>query len=149
MAKKARPSSSNNTNVGMMLVTTYFMLWLVNSLVIYFANVFFPQSVVLGTYSIKPLWALLNGMGLLALIGTLAVPVIHVWEQKRSRMLSRKEWFVEYFLLNFVALWVIARLADQLGLGISSWRIVAILALVLGMVQSMAIEQVKKMRLKI
>ena len=42
---------------------------------------------------------------------------------------------IGYLVINFVGLWSVARGADVLGLGISSWMIVLVIAVVLDFIQ--------------
>lgn len=61
-------------------------------------------------------------------------------------MFSSAEWMASYFVLNFVGVWVVARFANQLGFGISSWVVALVLAVVLDVVQGAAMMQVEKLR---
>lgn len=128
----------------MILVKTFFVLLLVNILVVYLANTWFPQYVVLGTQSISLWWALIHSMSVLALINTFAIPFIRAIENKKGRMLTSKEWMVKYFIINFVGVWVVARFSDQFGFGISSWMVAVVLAVVLDLVQGMSMMQLEK-----
>lgn len=130
----------------MILVITYFILFAVNSLVIYLANLWFPQNVVLGTQSLSPTWALFLSMGVLSLINTFAIPFMNQYEKSRKQPLTPKDWMLAYFAINFVGLWLVTRAAEQLGLGITSWVIAAILAGVLDLAQGAAMMQLEKLR---
>ncbi len=133
-------------NPEMMLVVTYFVLFAVNSLVILLANSLMPQHVVLGTGNISKGWVLIHAVGSLALINTFAIPVVREFEKMRSKMLTNKEWMMAYFIINFVGVWLVARFANQLGLGISSWVVALALAVVLDFAQGMAMMQMEKLR---
>jgi hypothetical protein len=132
-------------HAGLMLVTTYGVLFVVNSIVLYLANLFFPQQIVLGTMSMNPIWSIAHSMGVLALIGMLALPFFHLAEQKMGRMLSTIEWMIGYYLLNVVAVWILARFSDQFGMGISGWYVAVALAIVFTLVQGLAMMQIQKM----
>ncbi len=144
MAQK--PASSLMQNTGLLLVLTYFVLLLINGVVLYLANSFFPTQIVLGTLNMSPLWAILHSMGVLSLLGTFAIPFAREIEQRRGRMLSSIEWMVGYFALNFVGLWLLARYNDGFALGLSAWYIAAALALVLDVIQGIAMMQLEKFR---
>jgi len=135
-------------NPGLVLVVTYFILFVLNGLVVLLANSLFPQQVVLGTQYITKGWAIIHSMGTLALLGTFAIPFIREYERFRGKMFSPTEWMVAYFVLNFVGVWLITRLAEQLGFGISSWVVALVLAAVLDVVQGMAMMLVEKLRTK-
>lgn len=132
----------------MILVITYFILFAVNSLVIYLANLWFPQNVVLGTQSLSPTWALFLSMGVLSLINTFAIPFMNQYEKSRKQPLTPKDWMAAYFVLNFIGLWLVTRAAEQLGLGITSWVIAAILAVILDVSQGIAMMRLEKLRLR-
>ncbi|MBI2009825.1 MAG: hypothetical protein HYS86_01470 [Candidatus Chisholmbacteria bacterium] len=139
--------SSSNSN-GLTLVTTYFVLFAVNLLVLYFAHLWFPQAVVLGTEYLTLGWSLLHSMGTLALIGTFSIPFLHRYEESRGRPLTSKDWLLAYLIINFVGLWLISRFSEQFGLGVTSWVVVAVLALTLDIVQGAAMMQLEKSRPK-
>lgn len=132
----------------MILVITYSILFAVNSLVIYLANLWFPQNVVLGTQSLSPTWALFLSMGVLSLINTFAIPFMNQYEKSRKQPLTPKDWMAAYFVLNFTGLWLVTRAAEQLGLGITSWVIAAILAVIIDVFQGIAMMRLEKLRLR-
>ena len=138
----AKPTVSKNP--GMTLVVTYGVLLAVNAVILYLANMFFPKQVVLGTHSLSLVWAILLSMGTLALIDTFAIPFAHMIENRRGRMLSSKEWMVKYFFLNFFGLWVISHFSQQFGLGIAIWYVSAVLAVILDVVQGVAMMTLQK-----
>ncbi len=146
MAKKENQSVSSNP--GMVLVATYIVLFAVSALVIYLANMFFPQQVVLGTASMSSAWAILHSMGTLALINAFAIPFNREFEKLKGRMLTPKEWMIKYFVLNFVGIWVITRFSDQFGLGVSAWYVIVALAVVLDMIQGVVMMQIEKFRVE-
>ena len=133
---------------GIVLVVTYFILFAVNSAVLYLASFWFPQYFVLGTMSITKPWAIAHSMGILAIINTFATPFINYYETSRSKMFAPKDWMIIYFAVNFVGVWLVTRFADNLGFGITSWLVVAILALALDVVQGAAMMQLEKLRTK-
>lgn len=133
-------------NDGLVLVLSYFALFVVNSAVVSLANLFFPQVVVLGTQSLSPLWALGLSMGVLALINTFVLPLVRIFENKRKRMLNTNEWMLLYFVLNFAGVWLITRGAKELGLGITSWAVALVLAVVLDLAQGVIMMELEKMK---
>ena len=131
----------------MILVVTYFILLLVNSFVLALANSWFPQHVVLGTQALTPFSALALSMGALSLINTFAIPFVNQYEKTRKKPLTSKHWMLAYFGLNFTGLWLITRAAEQLGLGITSWVVAVILAVILDLIQGAAMMKLEKLRL--
>lgn len=151
MAKKSAQSVSVNSattsaNPGLMMVTSYFVLFAVNALVIYLANMYFPQYVVLGTFNINLGWSIFHSMGTLALVNVFVIPFIREIERWKGRMLTSMEWMIKYFMVNFIGVWVITRFSEQFGLGVSSWFVVFILAIVLDLVQGVAMMQIGKVQ---
>lgn len=123
---------------SLMVIYSFFTLFLVNVLVVYLANFFFPAYVVLGTGTISYWWAVCHSMGKLALIGVAAMLLVTYYEWYRGKNFSPKEWMATYLVVNFVGLWAIARFATNLGLGLSSWVVALFLAAILDWVQGLA-----------
>ena len=136
-------------NIRMMLVITYFVLFLVNSLVIYLANSFFPQQVVLGTQAFNTTWSIIHSMAVVALVNTFAIPFVRLWEKRRGKMLSSTEWMMAYFVVNLAGIWGVARFSEQFGLGIRSWMVAVVLALTLDFIQGIVMMQLEKIRSKV
>ena len=137
MANQSYPVPKSNPNGHMSIM--FFLVWIVNMLVILLANALFPNNIVLGTMSLTPTVALVLSSGVLAWAITLAMPIFTEIEIRKQMVLTPQHWLIGYLLLNFIFLWVVARFADALGLGISSWFVVLILAAVLDFVQGMTI----------
>lgn len=138
MAKTVSP------NTGILTVYTFFTLLLVNSIVLYIAQIIRPSNIVIGTHALGYFWGIGMSMGKLALIGTLAMPIIHEIENRRGRMFSDMEWIASYFVINFVSLWIITRFSEQFGLGVTSWYVVVILAAIMDVVQGVAMMSLQK-----
>lgn len=123
---------------GLMMFYTFLTLMVVNVLVVMLANALFPAQVVLGTFSITAPWALYHSMLLLTVISVFVMPFVTLYEWKKSVVFTPMQWMSTYFVVNTLALWVITRFADNLGLGVSSWVVVVLLAAALDWVQGMA-----------
>ena len=137
-----------NPNTGMLIPITYLVLFLVSGEVLYLANMFFPELIVLGTAHLNATWGIVLSMGALSLINLLALPFIRRYENMRDKMFTVTDWMTTYFFLNFIGVWLISRAAEQFGLGISSWIVVAALALVLDVAQGIALQLVEKFRVQ-
>lgn len=135
-------------NSGIMLVVTYFILFLVNAVIIYLANFFFPQILVLGTLTIPFYWAIIHSAGVLALFDTFAIPFAREYENVRGKMLTSIEWMAIYFIINFVGFWVIARFPEQFGMGIKSWMVAFAIAVILDFLQGIVMMQLENLRQK-
>ena len=141
MAKK---TIKDFRNPGMFVTITYLNLLLVNVLVLWIAARWFPQYIVLGTLSLTTVWALWLSMGKLALINILIMPFFGGWKHCHNKRLCFIKKPSSCFLINFAGLWAITRFSDVFGLGVTSWKVVACLALVLSLVQSLTKAQLKK-----
>lgn len=142
MAKKTVTSN----NPGLILVSTYAVLYGINMLILYLAHLLFPQFVVLGTMTMNIVWALLHSMGVLTLLNTFAIPFVRELEHNRGHMFTPREWMLLYFAINTAGIWLIARVSEQFGLGISAWYVAVVLGLVLDFIQGLAMMQVEKTR---
>ena len=132
----------------MVLSMTFLPLLVVNILVVFVANAFFPEVVVLGTRSISPTLGIFLSMAVLAMVNTLVVSVVRGYEQSRNRMFSSTEWMVVSFVVSFLGIWMIARVPEKLGLGVASWTVVLVLALAMDFLQGMVMMQTEKWRKK-
>lgn len=81
--------------------------------------------------------ALLLSSGVLAWVATLALPLFTEIEMRKQMVLTPQHWMLGYLIINVVSLWVLARFAEAIGLGISSWVYVLGMAAVLDFVQGM------------
>jgi hypothetical protein len=123
-----------------MMVCTFFILLVVNGLIIWLANMFFPKNIALGTWSITKFQAIIQSMEILALIDVFSIPFIKEYETKRNKKMSAKDWMIGYFLINTASIWLIARLAGYVGMGISSWLVAVILGLILDLIQGLVMK---------
>lgn len=127
------------------LTVAFVSMFIGNALIIYFANMVFPQHVVLGTNVFSPISALFYSMVVFTLITIGFIPVIEEVSRQMNQRLDNLSWMVMYFFINAGALWLVARFAEQLGLGISSFVVAVILALIFDTVQGFISYQVMRM----
>ena len=140
--------SSSPHQSSLILVWSYLALFIVNTVVVFLASVVFPLYVVLGTFNLTTSWSLIHSMTLLALANVFVIPFIREYEHRAGKMFTNNQWMALYFVLNFIAVWLIARFADQVGFGISSWLVAAVLAVVLNVVQAIVMMGLEKFRTK-
>lgn len=124
---------------GLTILYSFVVLLLANTLVLLLANLFFPTHVVLGTFSLSPIWSLYLATTQLTVVTTFMIPLVYYHEWKRSKQYSDKEWMLVYFLANVILVWILARFADKLGFGISSWFVALVLGFALDLVQGIGI----------
>jgi hypothetical protein len=129
---------------GLMMIYSFVALMLTNVVVVMLANYLFPQAVVLGTYSISYWWALHHSMFKLTVINVFVMPLVSYYEWKKNVTFTPKQWMITYFVVNTIALYGITRFAENLGLGVSSWVVVVLLAGALDIVQGMVMMSLGK-----
>lgn len=139
MAKKDLPVTSSRQ-----LALMYFVLLAINSFVIYVANMFFPENVVIGNMSLTSGWAIFLSMSMLSLIGILTVPLFEYVQEMRGSALEMPHWIGGYLVVNFVGIWLITRFAENFGLGISAWWVGLVLAAIMDFLQGVGMQLVYK-----
>jgi hypothetical protein len=113
-----------------------FGIWFVaQAIVLAGASYFFSNSVVLGTNTITPFYAMMYSMFVQTLIAIGAVPLLELLQDFQQKNLGTTAWMLFYFGVNTIGLWIISRFAEQLGLGLGSWIVAAVLGLVFAFVQ--------------
>jgi len=117
------------------LTLIYFCFYVLNVIVVYFANRFFPESVVLGHHFYAPWHALLQSMAVMTFIIVGAMPVVETLANFARIKLMMRDWIIVYALVDIFAVWFTARFAELLGFGISSWIIAVVLGLVIDFLQ--------------
>jgi len=93
----------------------FLLVWLVNTLIFFFANRFYPTSYVLGNAVMTPTMAAI----LVGFFLTLILKVAGSFKKKPKG--SKYMMFGYYFLANSVAIWVLARLSVVTGFGIPAF----------------------------
>lgn len=134
---------------GINFILTFVIMMIVNVVVLMLANLVAPNHVVLGTYSITPWWATYHSMFKLSVVTTLFMPLVTFYEWKNKTVFSPKQWLMTYFVVNLVMIWEIARFAENLGFGVSSFLVVVILAAVFNLAQGSAMMFSGKYMLKV
>lgn len=129
---------------SLMIIYSFLAFLLVNLVVIYLANTFFPLRVVLGTGTIPFLWALCHSVGKLTVVNTFVLLLVTYYEWKRGKAFTTQEWMGTFLLTNFAALYVISRFAANLGLGLSAWWVVLFLSAILDWLQGLAMMTLAK-----
>ena len=135
-----------NKYTGIMLVINFFIIFAVNSLVLYFANLLFPTQIVLGNQSVTYGWSFIHNMATLAILNIFLIPLIREYENKIGKMIESICWIKTYFIANFIGLWILGRFANELGMGLSSWTIALFLALALSIAQKITFILIRKLK---
>lgn len=134
-----------NNYTAMQALWAYVVVTVVSAVVIYVANMFMPEQVVLGTMSLSPWWALALSAGKLGLIATAASILLAEWDNRRRKMMTPMQQMLAYFVVNVAGLWFISRFAEVYGLGLGSWVVVVVLAAIVDFVQGFAVMSSMKM----
>ena len=92
------------------------ILWFVNSIIIYLGHVIYPSNIVLGNSFLSLTWAVAVAGFLLTVLCWASKTLTNML---KGKVKGRLAMFIYYWLVNSVAIWVIARLASFTGLGIS------------------------------
>ena len=130
---------------GLMMIYSFVALMLTNVIILMLVNALFPTKVVLGTYSISYWWAIWHSMFKLSVVSVFVMPLITFYEWKNKVVFTPKQWMMTYFVVNFLVIWEITRFAQNLGLGVSSWGVILLLAGVFDMAQGMVMMSIGKL----
>ena len=136
MAKQTRSVETVNHNAHMS--ATFFLLWLVNAVVLFAANLALPMQIVFGTMSISSTSAIVLSSGILAWLATVTLPLFTEIEIRKNMVLTPAHWLAGYLVINIAGVWLITRFADIIGLGVASWMYVVLLAILLDVAQGIA-----------
>lgn len=118
-------------------ILTFIAMMVTNTAVILGANALFPNQVVLGSLSVPFWWAVYHSMLELSVITLLVLFGVTICEWKTKTIFTPAQWMGLYLVVNVVALWGITRFAEQMGLGVSAWWVLLILAGVFDFLQGM------------
>lgn len=125
------------------MLVSFLGFWVANAVAFLVLSMILPGNVVLGNDKITaPMAAVLSGL-ILTIIQFLVQPALEksgFLESLRSssgdsrivglRIKNQNVWPAIYLVVNFIGIWVIKRLAQVTGLGISSFLFVLIAAIV-------------------
>lgn len=143
MQASARKNQPLNPTMSLTQLSVGFVgFFIANAIVFYLANRLFPTQLVLGTHLLTPFAALMYANFVFTLLLVGATPVIEAVAEQTQTKLKDMHWMGLYFVINTAALWFVARFAEQLGLGIASWLVAVLVAIVLDFVQGMVVKVV-------
>ena len=127
------------TTSGRELAIIFILVYILNAVVIYLAHLILPHQIVLGAKDIPLLWALKQSAIYTAILDMLAIPVMEYVQQLQGKVLTSNAWMIAYLIVNFAGLWALSRYSNLIGLGISAWWVVLILAAILDFLQGAVI----------
>jgi len=113
-----------------------FILFLpIHMLIVKYASQLFSEQIVLGNHFFPPAFALLYSMIAVTFMIVVATPFIEWIIEHLKLKLQDPHWIAIYLVINFFAIWSIARWAEMIGMGIASWMVAAGLAVAFTLVQ--------------
>lgn len=136
MARKKNTSGPVTATTAGQLSVMFVLTVAFAIITVFLANVFLPKQVVLGNNIFSPGAALIYSAITYGLLSVGAVPVVEWLSEKKETRLTENKWMLVWLVVNFFAFWIVARFAELLGMGISSWRVVAVLALIMDVLQA-------------
>jgi len=128
----------NNLTSFSDLGSFYLVFFFVNVIILLIAAILFPQQVVLGNHLFSPLQALFQAIGLLTLLVVAVIPILEWLANRWQYELKTRDWLIVFWLVNIAALWLIARLAELIGLGLASWKVSVVLGTIFNLLQGWA-----------
>lgn len=110
----------------------YTAVSLLNAVILFVGSILFPTNIVLGNYTLPPVLAALATGVLLTGVMALTESAIKYFKLKIKKEMQLA---MVYLVGNILGLWVLARLANYSGFGVSSYVVVIILGLLLNTMQ--------------
>lgn len=145
MAKNPEVTSTLPCWSGKQIGTMFVLFLAANFAVLYLANKWWPTNVVLGTHFFSPMVALLYTVLPLSIVSVGLVPVVEHIMDTTNWKANDYHWLVLSFVVNAAAIWGLTRFAEWVGMGVTSWMVVAVLAVVLTAAQGGIAKLVMKM----
>lgn len=126
------------------LGTALTLFLITNYLLAFFISQFFPKNLVFGTHLLHPFTALVYSMTVFTLLIGLLMFKIHWLKDKMKIELTALNCKIMHLIFNIAGLWLVARLASILGMGISSWKVAVVVGVIFYLMQSLIIKSLKK-----
>ncbi len=104
----------------------------VNAIVLYVGSMLFPTDLVLGNNILSPVLAALVTGTILSAVMALLEPIL---KSLKLKIKNEMHLALVYLVFNILGLWVLAKLANYSGFGVSSYMVVVVLGLVLNTLQ--------------
>lgn len=117
----------------------FIAFWALDSLLLYLATLVYPAAYTLGTFRLSTFWAAIVAGFIWTSLVWFSEPLVLIVKLK----VSDKMKMAFYLLANFVALWLVARIAPYSGFGVVSFVWAFVLALVANLTQYLIMKLVK------
>lgn len=113
----------------------FWLFWLVNSAIFYFAPYVFVGLVETGNVRLSSFMAsVISGFALTVMV-SIAMPA---FEKLKIKLNDEWQWALAYLFVNVLGVWLIARYADLTGVGVASAWVSVILGTALNLAQFLA-----------
>jgi len=119
----------------------FFTFWILNSLILFILSVIFPNNIVFGNDVLSGVFAAFWTGFILTFLSWLAKPILAKFNFKLSGVRNR---MLFYFALNVILIWILARIPNFTGFGITRFTWAIILGLILELVEAGSWEIMKK-----
>lgn len=129
------------------ILIKYLSFFVINTIVVLFASVLFMGNVVLGNATTMKLIAAIY-VGLVLTLGMYVAPSLAKKLDLKIKLAKDTTAAINFFVSNLILLWVVKRLADFTGLGISNIGYVIVLAAAFTIVQVFLEKYVDKLNKK-
>lgn len=107
-------------------------MYLVNTIVLYTASLLFPVEIVFGNAAIPDLL----GVGVTSLLLTgILTQVEPIVQALKIKLTNEAYWGILYGVVNIGGLWLIARISEWSGFGITSFSVAILLGIILNVCQ--------------
>lgn len=113
----------------------FLVFWLINSAILYLANLFMPLAVTIGNSIFVKYQAIVFSGFVWSLILWFIEPVFKDLEVPTKDTMAM---MLSYLAVNFATVWFIARFSFITGIGIASFWYVALIAVIANFVQYLA-----------
>lgn len=112
--------------------TFWVVMYLINTVVLYTLSLFFPAEIVFGNATLPPILAVLITSLLLTGLLTQVEPIVTALKIKIT---NEAYWGILYGVFNIGGLWLIARISEWSGFGITSFSVAILLGIILNVCQ--------------
>lgn len=104
----------------------FITFWLLDSILLFLAAWVLPAYYVLGNKSMSMIWAAVASGLVWTFLTWIADPILGSMIKTKSKLIM----FAFYLIVNFIALWITARLAPVFGFGVTSFVWLVLLAVI-------------------
>lgn len=132
------------THTQMRLIQSFFIVTIVNSIALGIINAVTPLQLVVGTFTIPPLFALFLTGAMLSLFTIIVHPFLLEVQERRGKELSPAEMMAVYLVVNCVGLWLLTRRSEIFGVGAASWLVVLVVSAILDVLQGISMVAIEK-----